>query len=78
MIRTETIGDLASRAGALSVVRSALLARQRAFRAPPGLVTDGRDMGTVVFSGCGRQNLSDSQPRGACQAAVPAVEGARG
>ncbi len=48
-IRTENIGNLASKAGALPIVREALLARQRAFRLPPGLVTDGRDMGTVVF-----------------------------
>lgn len=48
-IRTETLGGEASIVGALPRVRQALLARQRAFRLPPGLVTDGRDMGTVVF-----------------------------
>jgi cytidylate kinase len=48
-IRTEEIGNAASIIGALPAVRTALLARQRAFRTDPGLVTDGRDMGTVVF-----------------------------
>lgn len=49
MIRTETIGNAASKVAVLPAVRRALLSRQRAFREPPGLVTDGRDMGTVVF-----------------------------
>jgi cytidylate kinase len=48
-IRTEKLGNAASKVGALPLVRIALLERQRAFRQPPGLVTDGRDMGTVVF-----------------------------
>ncbi|MDV3239201.1 MAG: (d)CMP kinase [Gammaproteobacteria bacterium] len=48
-IRTESAGDAASRVAAIPAVREALLARQRAFRRPPGLVADGRDMGTVVF-----------------------------
>ena len=48
-IRTETAGDAASRVAALPGVREALLARQRGFQEPPGLVADGRDMGTVVF-----------------------------
>lgn len=48
-IRSEAAGRAASRIAALPAVRQALLARQRAFRQPPGLVTDGRDMGTVVF-----------------------------
>lgn len=48
-IRTEAIGVLASRVAAWPEVRAALLERQRSFRAPPGLVADGRDMGTVVF-----------------------------
>jgi cytidylate kinase len=48
-IRREAVGDLASRVAALQPVRDALLARQRAFRVPKGLVADGRDMGTVVF-----------------------------
>ena len=49
MIRHESIGEGASRVAALPDVRAALLERQRAFRIAPGLVADGRDMGTVVF-----------------------------
>jgi CMP/dCMP kinase len=48
-IRTETAGAGASRVAAWPEVRTALLTRQRAFAEPPGLVADGRDMGTVVF-----------------------------
>jgi cytidylate kinase len=50
-IRTETAGNDASKVAALPQVRAALLERQRAFAVPPGLVADGRDMGTVVFPG---------------------------
>ena len=49
-IRTEKVGDSASRVAALPNVRTALLQRQRDFRLAPGLVADGRDMGTVVFT----------------------------
>jgi cytidylate kinase len=48
-IRTETISMAASKVAAYPPVRSALLARQRAFATAPGLIADGRDMGTVVF-----------------------------
>ena len=48
-IGTEEAGAGASRIAVLAPVRAALLERQRAFRRPPGLVADGRDMGTVVF-----------------------------
>ncbi|MBX3725228.1 MAG: (d)CMP kinase [Xanthomonadales bacterium] len=48
-LRTEEAGAAASAVAALPPVRDALLARQRAFRQVPGLVADGRDMGTVVF-----------------------------
>ncbi|MDX5976167.1 (d)CMP kinase [Vreelandella alkaliphila] len=48
-IRTEQAGERASRVAALPQVREALLQRQRDFQQPPGLVADGRDMGTVVF-----------------------------
>lgn len=48
-IRTEEIGQLASKLGIYPKVRQALLAYQRAFRRAPGLVADGRDMGSVVF-----------------------------
>ena len=49
LIRNEKIGDIASKVAAIPVVREALLARQRAFLQQPGLIADGRDMGTVVF-----------------------------
>jgi cytidylate kinase len=48
-LRTEQTGEGASRVAAMPGVRAALLERQRAFATPPGLVADGRDMGTVVF-----------------------------
>lgn len=48
-IRSEAVSQAASRVAALAPVRAALLARQRAFRRPPGLVAEGRDMGTQVF-----------------------------
>ena len=48
-IRQETVGAAASRLAVLGGVRSALVQLQRGFRAPPGLVADGRDMGTVIF-----------------------------
>jgi CMP/dCMP kinase len=48
-IRSETCGVRASEVARIAAVRQALLRRQRAFRRPPGLVADGRDMGTVVF-----------------------------
>ena len=49
-IRTEAASQNASRVAALPSVRTALLKLQRDFRAAPGLVADGRDMGSVVFS----------------------------
>jgi cytidylate kinase len=49
-IRQEAIGNLASAIAVHGAVRTALVARQRAFRKPPGLVADGRDMGTVIFT----------------------------
>ncbi|MFD1384833.1 (d)CMP kinase [Rhodanobacter aciditrophus] len=48
-IRTETVGNQASKLAAIPEVREGLLVRQRAFAQTPGLVADGRDMGTVVF-----------------------------
>jgi len=47
--RSEDCGNRASDVARIPAVRQALLTRQRAFRQPPGLVADGRDMGTVVF-----------------------------
>lgn len=49
LIRQEEVGNLASRLAPNPALRAALLERQRAFRRPPGLVADGRDMGTIVF-----------------------------
>ena len=52
-LRTESAGMDASRVSALPAVRAALLALQRSFRRLPGLVADGRDMGTVIFPDAG-------------------------
>lgn len=49
-IRTETCGAAASAIAAIPAVRTALFEKQRSFRKAPGLVADGRDMGTVVFT----------------------------
>jgi len=48
-LRQEDVGTSASRVAGWPEVRDALLERQRAFRRPPGLVADGRDMGSIVF-----------------------------
>lgn len=48
-LRQEAVGTAASRVAAHPAVRRSLLSRQREFRTPPGLVADGRDMGSVVF-----------------------------
>src|SRR5688572_943578 len=48
-VRDEACGIRASEVAPLRSVRTALLARQRAFRQPPGLVAEGRDMGSIVF-----------------------------
>jgi cytidylate kinase len=48
-LRTEIVAQAASQIASLQVVRDALLARQKAFNQAPGLIADGRDMGTVVF-----------------------------
>jgi cytidylate kinase len=52
-LRMETAGAAASAIAAMPPVRSALLELQREFRRPPGLVADGRDMGTVIFPDAG-------------------------
>src|SRR5689334_6760425 len=49
-LRTETAGAAASAIAAIASVRAALFEKQRSFRRAPGLVADGRDMGTVVFA----------------------------
>jgi CMP/dCMP kinase len=48
-IRTDLGSDMASKVGAIDAARAALFERQLAFRKPPGLIADGRDMGTQVF-----------------------------
>ncbi len=48
-MRTETCGAAASAIAAIPSVRAALFDKQRSFRKAPGLVADGRDMGTVIF-----------------------------
>ncbi|MCB1824626.1 MAG: (d)CMP kinase [Candidatus Competibacteraceae bacterium] len=53
ILRGEAAGNAASQVAALPAVRAALLQRQRDFRRPPGLIADGRDMGTVVFPQAG-------------------------
>jgi cytidylate kinase len=50
VLRTEQTGEMASKIASIGVVRAALLKRQQAFAKSPGLVADGRDMGTVVFT----------------------------
>lgn len=50
IIRTEQVGELASKVAVFQAVRDALLGRQQTFAQAPGLVADGRDMGTVVFT----------------------------
>lgn len=54
-IRTEQAGNNASKVAALPAVREALLQRQRDFARAPGLVADGRDMGTTVFQSAGHK-----------------------
>jgi cytidylate kinase len=61
-LRTEATGSAASRLAALPEVRAALLAWQRRFRRPPGLVADGRDMGTVVFPDAGLKIFLTARP----------------
>jgi cytidylate kinase len=49
VIRQETVGEMASKVASIGDLRKTLVTRQRGFRQPPGLVADGRDMGTVIF-----------------------------
>jgi cytidylate kinase len=53
LVRAETASQAASRVAGLPAVRLALIGRQRNFRCPPGLVADGRDMGSVIFPDAG-------------------------
>ncbi|AIY43453.1 Cytidylate kinase [Collimonas arenae] len=52
-IRAEEVGNMASKIAAIPTVRQALYGLQLSFRQPPGLVADGRDMGTVIFPHAG-------------------------
>ena len=61
-LRAEGTAELASRVAAWPAVRSALLGRQRAFARPPGLVADGRDMGSVVFPEAGLKVFLTASP----------------
>jgi CMP/dCMP kinase len=61
-VRTEECGVGASAVAALQPVRDALLALQRSFRRPPGLVADGRDMGTQVFTDAGLKVFLTASP----------------
>ncbi len=61
-LRAEATGEAASRVAAWPEVRSALLGRQRAFARPPGLVADGRDMGSVVFRDAGLKIFLTASP----------------
>jgi CMP/dCMP kinase len=61
-IRTEEAGNDASKVASIAPVRAALLDRQRRFAVPPGLVADGRDMGTVVFPLAGLKIFLTASP----------------
>lgn len=61
-LRAEQTGEAASRVAAWPEVRSALLGRQRAFARPPGLVADGRDMGSIVFRDAGLKVFLTASP----------------
>ena len=62
LLRTEACGNAASKIAALPAVREALLAWQRRYQQPPGLVADGRDMGTVVFPAAGLKLFLTARP----------------
>lgn len=61
-LRTEATGQAASQVAAIAQVREALLDRQRRFARPPGLVADGRDMGTVIFPRAGLKIFLTATP----------------
>ena len=62
-IRSEAVGNRASEVARMPAVREALLERQRAFRQPPGLVADGRDMGSVVFPDASLKVFLTAEPQ---------------
>ena len=61
-VRTPECGNIASKISVFTEVRKALLERQRAFLKSPGLIADGRDMGTVVFPEAGLKFFLDAKP----------------
>lgn len=61
-LRAEMTGEAASRVAAWQPVRTALMGRQRAFAQPPGLVADGRDMGSIVFRDAGLKIFLTASP----------------
>ncbi len=73
-IQSEHCGNQASRLAAMPGARKALLAKQRAFRKPPGLVADGRDMGTVVFPDARFKFFLTASPRIRAQRRVKQLE----
>ncbi|MCY4362106.1 MAG: (d)CMP kinase [Gammaproteobacteria bacterium] len=62
-IRQEDCGNAASSLAEHGIVRAAILGWQRSFQQPPGLVADGRDMGTVVFPGAGLKVFLTANPQ---------------
>jgi cytidylate kinase len=62
-IRHEEVGNRASEVARMPAVRRVLLTRQRAFRQPPGLVADGRDMATIVFPDAGLKIFLTASPQ---------------
>jgi cytidylate kinase len=74
-LRTETAGTAASAIAAIPAVRKALVARQLAFRKPPGLVADGRDMGTVIFPDAAHKVFLTASAEERAQRRYIAVEG---
>lgn len=62
-IRTEKLGNITSQIAVYPKVRESLLARQRSFQVAPGLVADGRDMGTVVFPQANFKFFIDASPK---------------
>ena len=73
-IRNEETGGAASKIAALPGVRAALLERQKAFRTAPGLVADGRDMGTVVFPDAPVKIFLDASPEERARRRVKQLE----
>ncbi len=73
-LRAEDVGAMASQVSAWPQVREALRQLQLSFRRVPGLVADGRDMGTVIFPGAEPEGVSDRERRHARRKASQAVD----